>query len=290
MKKKLLRLLKKPVLILTGSFVFALSLSLLLSPAGIVTGGVSGVAILLDRLLPLGTGTLFLILNIPIILTGLFKFGKYFMISTVAATLLSSLFTDLLSLFAASFLPLTDDLLLVAIFGGASCGVGLGLVFRAGATTGGTDILVRLLRTRFRSFKPGALLFAIDFLIVLASAFAARNVEAAMYSAVALLLSSFMLDLALYGRDRAKLLYIVSDRHAEIARRLLEELDVGVTRIPASGAYTNASKTMLFCAVKNRVFPRLRDIVAEIDDRAFLVVGSANEIFGEGFKTHADDL
>ena len=137
MKKKLLRLLKKPVLILTGSFVFALSLSLLLSPVGIVTGGVSGVAILLDRLLPLGTGTLFLILNIPIILTGLFKFGKYFMISTVAATLLSSLFTDLLSLFAASFLPLTDDLLLVAIFGGASCGVGLGLGEGVGVEVGG---------------------------------------------------------------------------------------------------------------------------------------------------------
>lgn len=287
MKKTIKRILGNAALLVAGSLIFALSLSLFLSPAGIVTGGVSGLSILLADFLPLGTGTLFLLLNLPILLAGLWKFGRRFMLSTLAATLLSSLFTDLLSLLVAPLLPLTNDPLLVAIFGGMACGAGLGLVFRADATTGGTDILVRLLRLKLPHFKPGALFFAIDSLIVLASAIVSRSIETGLYSTIALLLTSFVMDFVLYGRDRAKLLFIVSDRPAVIASRLLSELEVGVTYIDAAGAYTKSEKTMLFCAVKNRLFPRLRKIVAETDENAFLVVGNANEIFGEGFKPHS---
>lgn len=287
MKQTTKRTLKNSALILLGSFAFALSLAVFLSPAELVAGGASGIAVLLAEFIPLGAGTLFLLLNLPLLLAGLFKFGKRFMLLTLLATLLSSLLTELLSRFAAPFLPLSDDRLLSALFGGAACGAGLGLVFRAGATTGGTDIAVRFLRQRFPHLKTGLLFFLIDISIVAACTPVFGDLEASLYSTVALLVTSTVMDLVLYGRDRSRLLFIISDQSDTVAARLLHELDVGLTRLPASGAYSGQDKTMLFCVVKTRRFPKVRALIAEIDPCAFLVVAGANEIYGEGFQAHS---
>lgn len=290
MTHKYKKALAKPIHILLGSILFAASLSFFLSPALIVAGGVSGIAILLAEFVPLGIGALFLLLNLPILLAGLIKFGKRFMISTLIATLLSSLFTEIFDAVLLRHLPLTDDILLSALFGGVLCGAGLGLVFRAGATTGGTDIGVRLLRLAFPHFKPGILFFLIDSIIVLASAFVFQSPEAALYSTLTLLATSAVMDLVLYGRDRAKLLFVISKQHRAIARRLLRETEVGVTYVDVEGAYTEKEKTMLLVAVKNRLYPKVREVIADTDPAAFTIVAGANEIYGEGFKAHTDEI
>ena len=200
MKKTAKTAAEKSALILVGSLFFSASLSFFLNPASIVTGGVSGVAILLAKFVPLGIGTLFLFLNIPILIAGFCKFGKNFMLGTLYATLLSSLFTELFDLAFAPLLPLTNDLFFSAVFGGLLCGVGLGFVFLADATTGGTDIGVRLLQLRFPKLRPGILFFIIDFSVVLASAFVFSTFDAALYSTVALVTTSLALECVLYTR------------------------------------------------------------------------------------------
>ncbi len=189
--------IKRACLILCGSLFFAVSLALFLTPASIVTGGVSGVAIILDHYLPIGVGALFFLLNLPLLLVGLIKFGRHFMLFTLLATLLSSLFTDILEFAFAKQLPLTSDLFSAALVGGALCGLGLGLVFRADATTGGTDIGVRLLRLSFPNLKPGILFFLIDFTVVVASAIVFRHFSLLLYSTLALLSTSLVLECVL---------------------------------------------------------------------------------------------
>lgn len=190
---------RRAFLLTLGCLLFAISLAFFLNPASIVAGGVSGVAILLAEWLPVGVGILFLLLNLPLMLLGLYKFGWRFMLSTLIATALSSLFTDLFAVLVSGFLPLMKSLFLSATLGGALCGVGLGLVFRAGATTGGTDIGVRLLQLRFPRIRVGVLFFLLDFAVVLASAIVFKTLDAALYSTLALAFCSLAVDLTVYG-------------------------------------------------------------------------------------------
>lgn len=282
--------LRQALTILAGSFIFGVSVSLFLTPSGIVTGGVSGIAILLHRAIPLGTGILFFLLNLPILIAGLVLFGCKFMISTVIATLLTSLFTDLSAWALASVIPVTQDMLLLSIIGGAFSGAGLGLILRAGSTTGGTDILVKIVRRRYRHFKPGALFFLFDSVIIVASAITFRRVEIGLYSAIALFFSSAMVDLVIYGRDKAVLAYIICEHEAELTDPLLKDMEVGATLLPAEGAYTAQPRKVILCAVKKQNLPRLQQFVQQEAPEAFMIVTSANEIYGEGFKRYNSDF
>ncbi|MBP5264222.1 MAG: YitT family protein, partial [Lachnospiraceae bacterium] len=214
--------------------IYGIAIGLFLDPNRLAPGGVAGTAVILNRLLPLATGTLILIMNVPIFLFGLWKFGLRFMISTFYSTTLASLCIN----FFGRYPAITQEPLLAALVGGSLSAIGLGLTFRAGSTTGGSDIIVKYLRQKFPYLKTGIIMMAIDVVVVTASAIVFGDIERALYAGISVGVTSFVLDLVLYGRDGAKLIYIISDHPEEIAKRLLEELDVGVTYLEGAGAYS----------------------------------------------------
>ncbi len=163
--------------------------------------------------------------------------------------------------------------------------VGLGTVFKAGATTGGTDIIVKLLKLKFRHLATGRIFLIIDTTIVLSSLpVVGWQIERILYSFVGMIMCSLVLDLVLYGKDGAKLVYVVSDKTPEIAQKLLKELSLGATILDGIGAYSGVKKEVIMCVVKKVAYPRLKDLVSEIDPHAFLIVSSASEVYGIGYK------
>lgn len=280
-KKTLKRRVTDYLEITAASLLYSVAVSLFLDPNALAPGGVTGIAIILNRITGLETGTLVLFINIPIIAVGTWKFGLRFILSTMYCTALTSGFINLLSPFGAA----TTDLFLAAVAGGGLMAVGIGLVFKAGATTGGTDIIVKLLRLKFPYLKTGVLFLITDALIVTVSAFVFQDLNVALYAGLVVFINSVLLDVVLYGRDGAKLIFIISDRYEAITGRLLEELDIGVTHISGEGAYSGKDKKVIMCVMKKQISPQAETIVREEDPGAFMIITSATEIFGEGYKS-----
>lgn len=281
-KKTIKRQIWEYILMTAACFCYALGVSLFLDPNNLAPGGVTGIAIILNRTLGISTGILFLAINVPILAVGLWKFGLRFLLSTIYCTLLVSFFTDVLGNFGA----VTTDPLLASLAGSVLMAVGMGGVFKAGATTGGTDIIIKLLRLKFPHMKTGFFFLVTDIMIVTASAFVFKNVDRALYAGIAVFITSFMLDLVLYGRDGAKLIYIISDNSEKITDRLLKELDIGVTYVQGQGAYSGKEKKVILCVMRKALAPRTEEIVKEEDPLAFMIVSSATEIYGEGYKSY----
>ena len=231
MKKQLHPLLRYAG-ILAASLLYAAAIALFLDPNQLAPGGVSGIAIILNRLTNLPTGTLILIMNVPLLALGMWKLGWKFVLSTMVAVAASSVFTDLL----APYGPLTTDPLLAACAGGGLLSVGMGILFKLGATSGGTDILIRVIKLKYKHLKTGSLFLATDCCVIAASAIVFGDIDLALYAAIATIVSSFCLDLVLYGRDEAKLVYLITDHEQAIAHRLLQELEIGVTYLQGQGA------------------------------------------------------
>lgn len=269
-------------MITLASFLYAVGISLFIDPNNLAPGGISGLSIILNRLVPLETGTLITILNIPIVLLGIWKFGFRFIISTFYAILMTSLFTNML----APYGPATNDTLLAALTGSLCVAVSVGTIFKRGATTGGTDIIVKCLRLKFPHLKTGRLFFIMDAMVVVLSALVFRNVDSALYAGIAVIVMSVVMDTVLYGRDGAKLLYIISDSADQIKDRLLEELDLGATYLKGEGAFSGREKRIIMCVVRKPLAPKVEEIVRHEDSDAFLIVTSATEIFGEGYKSY----
>lgn len=271
------------VLMTLACFCYAVGISLFVEPNNIASGGVTGIAIILNKAIGGSTGIWFFVINIPILLIGMWKFGFKFLMSTVYCTTIISVFTDLLSRYGS---PLTSDVLVATIAGGMLTAIGMGGVFKAGATTGGMDIVVKLCKLKFPYMKTGSLFLIMDFLVVLASAFVFRDIDRAFYSAMEVFVTSTLLDMVLYGRDGAKLIYIISDKSEKIAARLLDELNIGVTYMEGQGAYSGREKKVIMCVTKKQIAPRAEEIVKEEDPNTFMIVSSASEIYGEGYKSY----
>lgn len=274
--------MKKYAIITAASFSYAVGVSLFTDPNNMAPGGVTGISIILSRLLPLPTGTLILLLNVPILLFAVWKFGIRFTLSTIYAIALISLFTNVLSAYGAA----TDDILLAALVGGSITAVSIGVIFRAGGTTGGMDIVVKALRLHFPHLKTGKIFFIADALVVTLSGIVFRDLNAALYAALSAICASLVMDIVLYGRDEAKMQYIISAHAEQIARRLLSDLDIGVTYINGQGAYSGDNKKVILCVVKKPVSPRVEEIVRQEDPDAFMIITSATEVFGEGYKSY----
>ena len=280
-EKKSLKTRVKDYIIITIACVFyGLAISQFLDPNDIAPGGVSGLSMIINRLIPMEVGTIILMINIPILLLGLYKFGFKFIVSTIYATVMGSFFTNIL----ANYPPVTTDPLLATIGGSAIASIAIGFIFKAGATTGGTDIIVKVLRLKFPHLKTGRLFLMCDMLVVILSAFVFDNTDSALYAAIGVFLMSMVFDVILYGADGAKLIYIISNRWQEIATRLLMELDVGVTYLEGEGAYSNEKKRVIMCVVRKQMAPHVEEVVKEEDGKAFMIVSSAAEIYGEGYK------
>ncbi len=269
-KKSKTEWVKKYIIITAATFVYAVAVSFFIDPNDMAPGGLTGVAIILSRLVPVSTGTLILLLNIPILIFGVWKFGIGLTISTIYATVSISFFTNMLSGVEAA----TNDILLAAVAGGILQAIAI------------VDIIIKALKLKLPHLKTGNLFLMIDATVVTLSGIVFRDVSAALYAAVAVGCCSVAMDVVLYGRDEAKLLYIISDRPEQITQRLLEDLDVGTTYINGQGAYSGNEKRVIMCAMKKTVFPRAEEIVREEDANSFMIVTSATEIFGEGYKSY----
>ncbi len=270
------------IMITAGAAIYAVAVSLFLDPNSLAPGGVTGIAIILNRMTGLETGTWIFLINIPIILLGIWKFGFRFILSTMYATVMVSFFTNILTPFGAA----TTDPFLASIVGGALSALSLGWVFKAGATTGGTDIIVKVLRLHFPQLKTGSLFLLTDAIIVTASAFVFQDINKALYAGVVVFICSVLLDVVLYGTDGAKLIYIISDKPDAITKRILEDLDIGVTYVQGSGAYSGKDKKVIMCVIKKPMAHKAEEIVKEEDPLAFMIVTSATEIYGEGYKSY----
>lgn len=260
----------------------SVAISLFLDPNNLAPGGVTGISIILSKVTGVETGTLIFLINIPILAVGLWKFGLRFLLSTLYCISLTSCFTNLL----APFGPVTEDKLLAALAGSMLMALGIGRVFKAGATTGGTDIIIKLLRLKYPYLKTGSLFLITDMIIVSISALVFKDLNAALYAGIAVAVTAFGLDFVLYGRDGAKLIYIISDHSDRITTRLLSELDAGVTHIQGQGAYSRREKNVIMCVVRIQQAPQAEEIVKEEDPEAFMIVTSATEIYGEGYKSY----
>ena len=274
--------LVKYLLITIGSVMYAAAVALFLDPNELAPGGVVGISIILNRLLSLPTGTVILCINIPLLIIGVWKFGIKFFISTIYATVFSSMVVNLLTPFG----PLTEDLLLGSFFGGILLAAGMAIVFKAGATTGGSDIIVRLLKVRYKHIQTGKLFFMTDLAVVTASIIVFRNINTGLYALLSIIIFAIVFDIVLYGGDTAKMVYVVSEKESLIAARIMEELEVGVTYVHGEGAYTGHNKRVILCVAKKQLFPEIKEIVKHEDPMAFLIVTSATDIYGEGFKDH----
>lgn len=296
-KKAVLKFLMNYGVITLGCVIYSFGVALFLDASNLASGGVTGIAIVINYALEtwanynLDTGIIIIIINIPLFILGAVFFGHKFIISTIYSTVLSSLMMWGWSTLFDAYLPFFDSLLLSGIVGGVLFGLGLGLIFRMGSSTGGTDIIVKILRKKFRYIRTGMISMIIDIAIVAVSALVYRDLELACYTAISIVIFSTTFDWILYGGNSAKLVYIITtDEKAKlICEKLLKELDVGATYLDGEGAYTGEQKRVIMCATKNFLYPRMRDAVRSVDPDAFMIVSSAKEIYGEGYKNHFDD-
>lgn len=270
------------LVITVAAAAYAAGVSLFIDPNNMAPGGVTGLSIIMSRVIPLETGTWIMLINIPIVILGMWKFGFRFIVSTFYTIAVTSAFTN----FFARFEPATDDILLAALAGSVLIAASIGVIFKRGATTGGTDIIVKCLRLKYPHLKTGILFFFMDVCIVTLSGIVFRNIDSALYAGISVVVTAVVLDMVLYGRDGAKLVYIISDCQTRITERLLEELDIGVTRLSGEGAFSGNKKKIIMCVVHKPLAPKVEEIVKEEDAAAFMIVTSATEIFGEGYKSY----
>lgn len=279
--------LRNIALIVCGSAVFALGFDLFLEPNHINTGGLTGAAMLVQTALGFGTiGVITMIFNIPLFLLGYRHLGKRFFLGSLMGMLGTSLF---LELFSSLPVPETEPLL-ATLYGGVCIGTGLGLVFLAGASTGGVDIAASLLRKKYPHIQLGKLILMMDTLVVVLTGVVYHDISKALYSAVALYVSSVVLDGLLYGMDQSTVAIIISDNHKQIADTVATELERGVTLLDGHGAYTGKDKTVLLVAVRRRESARLTQIVRRVDPDAFVILQQAHQVLGEGFARYSDTM
>ena len=276
------QLLKDYALIVLGTFLAALSLPLFFLPYDIAPGGISGISTVLASVLPLSVGLISFVLNVPLFLIGWRTVGWRFAVRSFIAMSLMSLFIDLV--------PVRDvsgNVMLASVFGGVLLGVGLGLVVRAGATTGGTDMAAKMIHSRVAFLPIATILFLIDGIVV-AVAGLAFGLQAALWALISLFVSSQAMDSVIKGFNTAMQFMIISRDSAEIVRRIHTEIDRGCTRLMAEGTYSRLPVGTLLCVVSRTEAPRLKKLVAEVDPQAFVTVCNVHEVLGEGF-TGIDD-
>lgn len=281
MSKSMQQKIKRIFMMTIGAFVYAAAIGMFLDPNALAPGGVTGISIILSRLIPVETGTLILLFNIPILILGTWKFGFRFIVSTIYCIMIISPMTNF---FTSRYGALTEDPFLAGLAGGALLAIGMGTVFRAKATTGGIDIIVKIIRTKKPHLKTNNLFLLMDAVVVTCSALVFKDIDKALYAGMTVVITSLVMDIVLYGKDEAKLIHIISDKSEEITKRLLDDLEIGVTYVHGEGAYSGKEKKVIMCVVKKQMSPKVEDIIKEEDPMAFMIVSSAMEIYGEGYK------
>lgn len=266
---------------MVGSFLFALGTHCFTAPNHMAPGGVTGLATIINFLSGVPIGVLTILINIPILLLGFWKVGRRYMIKTIVSLAAYSFFLDLV----LSHIPVyTNDQMVACIFGGVTMGAGIGLVMSRGGSTGGMDIVNKLIQRRFPHLRLGQVQFATDLVIVTLSIAAYGSIEPAFYALICLYITAVALDAVLYGMNVCKMIYIVSKKTDDICKRIHSELDRGATVLKSYGSYTKEERPTIMVAVRQTEYYRLRRIIREVDPDAFVIMTSASEIVGEGFE------
>lgn len=267
-------------IITLGAVIYALAFNWFVAPNQIAMGGVTGLAQIVNALVPvLPVGVLSILVNVPLFLAGWRLLGGRLLVSSLYAMAVSSLAIDVIA-WMHTFPPM--DPILATLYGGAGMGVGLGLVFSQGATTGGTDIIGKLLKLKFPWLPIGKLVMIPDMVVVILAAVVFGTVNAALYGLIQMYLLSKVMDMILYGWDTSRVAYIITDRWEETVQGLLD-MNRGVTLLQGKGAYTGAEKQVLLVAFRQREIVPIKRMLREIDPKAFFIVCDAHEILGEGF-------
>ncbi len=276
--------MKKTAIIILGCILYGVGVGVFLDPANIFTGGVTGISMILSRFFPINTGTFILLMNIPIMTTGRIVFGRKFFLLTLLGTGLSAASVFLIETLLFPFLPITNDKFVSAIAGQGILSAGLALVLYSGATTGGTDVIVKLISKKYPHITIGKIITAFDFAVITSSVIAFGNIENGIYSFVAVTVGNVILDKILYGFDEARIIIVISENWLEITQKLLSRVEVGVTLLDGYGGYTNSRKKVIFITAKKHSLPKVKKTVKETDEKSFMIVSSANEVIGNGFK------
>lgn len=272
--------IKETIEIVIGCLLMAAGTSLFLLPNQLSSGGFAGISTIVYYLFGLPLGTTMLILNIPLIILTIIRVGKETAIKGIIGTIVLSVFIDILEKFGA----LTEDRLLACIYGGILIGLGTAIVLKANASTGGTDLLTYIIRSYKPHYRASNLIVIIDIAIVVLNVIFFREIEIGLYSAIAIYLSGKMIDVVFEGIYFTKTMFIVSSKYKEIAQEIGQKLDRGSTAVYAKGMYTREKKMMLWCVASRGEVAKIKQIAQEIDPRAFIVISSAREVWGKGFK------
>jgi uncharacterized membrane-anchored protein YitT (DUF2179 family) len=287
-QKKSIGFIKDISLFVIGSIIFALSVNVFTAPNNIAPGGMTGISTMINYVLGLPIGMTGLVLNLPIFIWAIVSIGYKLVGKTIFATVIMSIAIDLFGKILPAY---TGEKMLAAIFGGILEGIGLSLVFMGGGTTGGTDLVAMILRKKFRHLSMGKIMMGIDLAIIVTSALIYSSIESALYAVIAIFVSTRLIDAILYGVDTGtgKLLFIISEKSDEIAQDILNDMERGVTVLKSRGAYSGKDGNVLLCAVSRYEVVKIKDIIRFNDKEAFIIIGDAGEISGEGFQRVKSD-
>ena len=271
---------------LLGSLIFALGFDLFLVPNNLNPGGISGLSVIIVELLGFGSvGTLSILINLPLFALGGIKIGRRFFIGSLIGMISSSVLIDLLVLLPA---PQSEPLL-GALYGGVICGAGLGMVFVTGTSTGGSDILVRLLKLRYRNVPIGQISMTFDLVVVVLTGLVFHDVTKALYTGVTVYICGKVIDAMVYRFDYTKVALIISREYDEIARQIGLKLDRGATFLHGEGSYSHAPTKVVLAAIKRQQLAELKELVTRIDPDAFIIVQEAHQVLGDGFSRYSKD-
>lgn len=272
--------------IAVGCALFALGFNLFLAPNDLNAGGLSGLAMILVKILGRGSvGTITAVMNLPLFALAGVKIGKKFFFGSLIGMGMSAVFLDL---FALLPIPATEPLI-GGLYGGLICGIGLGIVFMTGVSTGGSDIVVRLLKLRYRNVPIGTITMCFDAIVALLTGIVFRDITVVLYSGVAIFVSGQVLDAVVYSFDYSKVALIISKEHEKLAKAIWEKLDRGVTFLHGEGAYTQSDRKVILTAVKRQQLAELKQLVVEIDPDAFVILQEAHQVLGDGFSRYSKD-
>ena len=269
------------LMVLAGSVLVALAVAMFTVPNDIAPGGVSGLATALASFSPVSVGVWTMLLNVPLLLAAWRMLGLRPLVMTLIATVLLSFFIDL---FGALLPGYSNNVLLAAFCGGVLSGLGVGLLFLRGISTGGTDLAALLLRRAFPNVPSGTLLLLIDAAVVIFAVCVFREIEVALYSSITIWISSKVIDALAQGVDYAKVIYVITEHGAEVSRVLNTRTDRGTTLLPAQGGYTGGEKQMVITVTRRSVLAQTLHLIRETDPKAFTFVMDSTEVHGEGFK------
>ena len=286
MKQKLLHFIADLLKTTIGCALFALGLDLFLIPGGMNAGGLSGLAMVFVYLTKMGSvGTITALLNVPLFILAGMKIGKKFFWGSFLGMILSSVFIDLFALIPVP----TVEPLISALYGGIICGVGLGFVFLAGVSTGGSDIIIRLLKQKWRHMKIGVISICFDTSVAVLTAVVYGNLNAALYSGIAIFIVGKIIDMVVYSFDYSKVALIITNDYAQVAQAISDKLERGATFLHGEGTYSGKATKVVLTAVKKQQVAELKELVVEIDPNAFIIVQEAHQVLGDGFIRYSKD-